>query len=403
MLALAGASAALVLDVQTPSSIQDAAGQIAKTLYFYHDASSTAGEFDQPEPWYWWESGEGWNALMHYTIYTNDTTYEADILSSLAANVGPNYDFVPPSQSGWEANDDQVYWVYNALTALEHNFTALPCAAGDGEDGCANSWLAISTNAFEDFVRRWAADGATCNGGLKWQYDASLSGWTYKNSVSNGGFFQTAARLARYTGNQTFADWADRVWAWSEGVGFLDGANYHVYDGAGDEDDANCTQIDRDEWSYNLATYLHGAAHMHAYTGGGPVWDARVRGLVAAASDVFFTTPAAGTGTVMYEPACEPQGTCSSDQTSFKASLARWMGSTARLVPDVAANITTLLRQSAKGAAASCAGYGNSTCGLQWTTGGFDGRSDFGVQLSALEAVLSLLAADAGALAVAPA
>lgn len=45
---------------------------------------------------------------MDYTVYTKDTTYKADLLSAIGKNVGPNFDFVPPEQYGWEANDDQV-------------------------------------------------------------------------------------------------------------------------------------------------------------------------------------------------------------------------------------------------------------------------------------------------------
>lgn len=63
-----------------------------------------------------------------------------------------------------------------------------------------------------------------------------------------GGFFQTAARLARYTGNQTYADWATKVWNWSVTTGIV-GSQYHVYDGSSDGDGANCSSVDHDEWS----------------------------------------------------------------------------------------------------------------------------------------------------------
>ncbi|KAI1344171.1 glycoside hydrolase family 76 protein [Xylariaceae sp. FL0016] len=393
---LAGAGVAMQLNIQDDASIRNSAGLVAKTLFTYHNPDSTVGQFNQPEPWFWWLSGSGWNGLMEYTILTGDTTYHDDILSALSKNLGDNYDFAPASQANWEANDDQVYWVYNALTAMEYNFTALPCEAS-GSDPCANAWVAIATHAFEDFVSRWNADIGTCNGGLKWQYNPANAGYTYKNSVTNGGFFQTAARLARYTGNQTFADWATKVWDWSTGVGLVS-ADFHVYDGAGDEDNANCSSVSKDEWSYNVATYMHGAAHMFAFTDGDKVWEERVQGLVNASSSKFFTP--SGTG-IMYEQKCEPSSTCTTDQTSFKASLARWMGKTAILVPSVSDTIAGLLKKTAEGVAASCVGYSNSTCGLKWTTNGFDGQSDFGVELSALEAVQSLLVINGPDLAVA--
>ncbi|KAH9890889.1 glycoside hydrolase family 76 protein [Xylariomycetidae sp. FL2044] len=401
---------ALDLNVNDTASITEVASQIAKGLYTYHNPSSTCGQFNHPETWFWWLSGSAWNGLMDYTVYTNDTTYQADLLSSITQNVGPNYDFVPPEQAGWEANDDQAYWVYNALAAMEYDFEPLPCETSPDTDTsgeCANAWLAIATNAFELYVSRWNKDSASCNGGLKWQYDPAANGYYYKNSVSNGGFFQTAARLARYTGNQTFADWATRVWDWSTGVGFVS-PDYHVYDGAGDEGDQNCSAVNTDEWSYNIATYMHGAAHMYAFMGSDDaVWEDRVRGLVTTASEKFFllngsaAANATASAGIMYEQKCEPDSTCTTDQTSFKSSLSRWMGKTALLVPSVRETVLALLRTSAEGAAASCVGYGNSTCGLRWTVDGFDGQTDFGVELSALEVVQSLLVLNVPELATA--
>lgn len=170
------------------------------------------------------------------------------------------------------------------------------------------------------------------------------------------------------------------------------------FDGAGDDKDANCSAINKDEWSYNIASYLHGAAHMYAFTKDS-VWESRVQGLVKAAQSTFFG-PTPNATEVMYEQKCELQSACNVDQTSFKASLSRWLGKTAVLVPSVKTTIETLLKATAQGAALSCSGYGNATCGVQWYTGGFDGQSDLGVELSALEAIQSLLATTAPKLAV---
>jgi mannan endo-1,6-alpha-mannosidase len=107
-IALAHAGAALQLNANDVNSIKTAASQVAKGLYIFHNEAATTGQFNQPQPWFWWLSGSGWTGLMDYTVYTKDTRYKADLLSALAKNVGPNFDFVPPEQAGWEANDDQV-------------------------------------------------------------------------------------------------------------------------------------------------------------------------------------------------------------------------------------------------------------------------------------------------------
>lgn len=404
-------SLALALDLDTTSatSISQTATTIASSFFNqYYNASATSGHFNQPEPWFWWLSGSGWTALLDYTVYTNDTSYQDALLAALSANFGEGYNLQPAEQQAWEANDDQMYWVYAALTALEYGFDAVePCVdEGAGISGtCANSWLSVAVNAFEDFATRWAADAGTCGGGLKWQYKTSASGYYYKNAVTNGGFFQTAARLARYTGNATYAEWADKIWDWSTAVGLV-GPSFNVFDGSSDEGSDNCTTMNVAEWSYNVATYLHGAANMYAYTGDRGIskrqvlWSQRVQGFLGAANSTFFSPPSGNATGVMYEQNCETTSSCTIDQTSFKSSLARWMSKTAVLVPSEAEPIHGLLATSAKAAAASCTDTGDVTCGMKWwTADGFDGYTDFGSQLSALEMVQGLLVMHAPKLA----
>jgi len=147
----------------------------------------------------------------------------------------------------------------------------------------------------------------------------------------------------------------------------------------------------------NIASYLHGAAHMSAHTNAS-IWTTIVTGLLDTANTTFFSPFPNATG-IMYEPICEKQAACSTDQSSFKGSLANWMGKTAVLVPSVSGRIMALLGSSAQGAAASCSGE-NGTCGTKWYVGGFDGQVGFGQQLSALDAVLGLLVGEAPELAV---
>lgn len=399
----------LAIDVET-TSVSQAASSIAAGLFgTYYNATATTGDFNQPEPWFWWLSGSAWTAMLDYTVYTNDTTYKQPLLDALSENLGTGLDFGPAEQQSWEANDDQAYWAYGALTALEYGFEDVgECVgAGTGAQGtCANSWLSIAVNVFQDFVDRWNADGATCGGGLRWQYTLGVKGYYYKNSVTNGGFFQTAARLARYTGNATYADWAVKIWDWSTAVGLI-GPAYNVFDGASDAGTDNCSTMVQDQWSYNVATYLHGAANMYAYNGDNGisetqvVWSQRVWGLLGAANETFFSPPSGNATGVMYEQKCETTSSCTIDQTSFKSSLARWMAKTAILMPSEKDAIMNIMSTSAKAAARSCTdASGTMLCGMKWwTADGFDGYNDFGSQLSALEMVQSLLVGNAPALA----
>lgn len=137
---------------------------------------------------------------------------------------------------------------------------------------------------------------------------------------------------------------------------------------------------------------------MYAYTNGSSVWETRVQGMLAAANSTFFTPFANSTG-ILYEPECELQAICDTDQASFRGSLAIWMAKSAILVPSIQQDVMSLLKPTAVGAADSCSGLGNDTCGLKWYIGGYDGDTGFGQDLSALDAVLSLLAGNAPKLA----
>ncbi|TAQ86479.1 hypothetical protein B7494_g5193 [Chlorociboria aeruginascens] len=290
-------TSALSLDATNTTSIQACSKAVASNLLkswytFDNTDHSQVGIFNLVS-WEWWLSGGAWTAFQDYQSYTGDTEWQATTLAAIGEQAGPNYDFLPPWEFSSEANDDQAYWVFNALTALEYGFPILQCPSGQRPGNCSNSYLKIANNAFNEYVARWESTGVTtCNGGLKWQFTDAVSGYYYKNTVSNGGFFQLAARLARYTGNSTYSTWANTVWDWTEGVGFIN-ADYNVYDGAGDNNGANCTVIDTDQWTYNIGSYMMGAASMYNYTNGSAKWSDRVGGLLNTSISNYFQMPSA--------------------------------------------------------------------------------------------------------------
>jgi mannan endo-1,6-alpha-mannosidase len=95
----------------------------------------------------------------------------------------------------------------------------------------------------------------------------------------------------------------------------------------------------------------------------------------------------------MYEVACEPSGNCNLDQQSFKAYLSRWMAATIKVAPWTHDTIFPLLKSSATAAAKICTGGGiqGATCGTKWWDGVYDGTRGVGQQMSALEAIQSML------------
>jgi mannan endo-1,6-alpha-mannosidase len=292
----------------------------------------------------------------------------------LACNMSTCADLFP------QGNDDQAFWALAIMSALEYQFP-------DPEGDVPATYLQVAENCFNNIVSRW--DTATCNGGLKWQiYPENAYGYNYKNSISNGATFALGARLARYTGNQTYADWATKIYDWSKEAGFIS-EKYEVFDGADDRKD--CKNPDKTEWSYNLGVYIHGAATLFDITKGDEKWKKETQGFLDHAG-IFFKAYDNATD-ILYEVPCETGATgriCNLDQQSFKAYLARFLAKTAVLAPFTKDQITTWLKTSAVAAAKSCADDGTQ-CGSKWYTGSYDGQTGTGQQLSALEVTQALL------------
>ena len=141
-------------------------------------------------------------------------------------------------------------WGLAALTAAERK---LP-QPSSGEV----SWQNIAVKVFNAIAARW--DRSTCGGGLQWQIFTFNAGNDYKNAQASGFFYLLAARLAQYTGNQTYADWATQTYDWSERTGLVtkDGK---VYDGFSTK--FNCSIPPNNfQWSYNAAAYTYGSIIM---------------------------------------------------------------------------------------------------------------------------------------------
>lgn len=312
-------------------------------------------------------------SLIDYWAYTGDYTYNDQVIEAIQHQSGADGDFMTPNQTKTEGNDDQAFWGFAALEAAELKFPDPPKKSDF-------SWISLAQGVFNTQVPRW--DTETCNGGLRWQVFPFNAGYNYKNSISNGCFFSIGARLARYTGNTTYSDWAEKTYDWTARIGLI-GSQYEVFDGS--DDTINCTQLNRVEFSYSAGVFLHGAANMWNISttdADRTKWRTRVDGFVEHIAQHFF--PQNG---VMAETACEAQGNCNNDMRSFKAYLSRWLAATTQLCPWTAETIMPLLRSSAIAAAQQCSGP-NQACGLKWTNGAnFDGSTGPGEQMAAMSVI----------------
>lgn len=315
--------------------------------------------------------------MIDYWFYTGDETYNDVTTQAMLHQAGEDRDYMPQNQTRTLGNDDQGFWAMAAMTAAENVFPNPP------ED--QPQWLALVQAVFNEYVSRWDAD--TCGGGLRWQIFTFNNGFNYKNSISNGCFFNIASRLARFTGNQTYADWAEKVWDWMEDVKFID-QDFNIFDGAGVE--SGCGEINKAQWTYNAGIFLQGTAMMYNLTES-DTWKQRVQGLVTRTMEYFFDD-----GIVVERP-CESFNSCDFDQQSFKGYLMRWMASASQMAPFTFDTLMPLLKSSATAAAQQCSGSPSANdfkgqpgtaCGFKWTDkASFDGSVGVGQQMSALSAM----------------
>lgn len=368
---------AYTLDLGSTGSLKSVASSMTDDMMSFYEGHKPGGTPGLlPLPYYWWEAGALMGALVDYWYYTGDTKWNEITQEGLLFQVGPNNDYMPPNQTRTEGNDDQGFWGMAAMTAAEYKFQNPP------DD--KQQWLALAQAVFNTQAARW--DETECGGGLRWQIFTWNNGYDYKNSISQACFFNIAARLARYTGNQSYAEWADKTWDWMEATKLLQPETYYVFDGA---HTTNCSDITPYQWTYNAGAFLLGAAAMYNCSTGRAqeVWRERVDGLLNGTM-VFFT---GDNSDVMTEVACEPVNMCDLDQQSFKAYLSRWMAATTKWAPWTYRRIKPLLAASATAAASTCTGGANGRmCGLKWTNHSrFDGSMGVGQQMAAMEVVLA--------------
>jgi mannan endo-1,6-alpha-mannosidase len=194
----------------------------------------------------WWIQGLMITDLIDYWSLTGDSQYLNLTQQALVSQAGPQGNYMPDAQATSEASEDQGIWALAAMTAAEYS---LP-ASGNF------SWLDLARNVFEAQSARW--DTATCHGGLRSGLFPYQSLYNIKDSVGNGMFMNLAARLALFTGNQTYLDWAEKVWEWSSAAGLVDATTHAIYDLTFVE--GNCSEVTNWQWTSNYGVFLSSAA-----------------------------------------------------------------------------------------------------------------------------------------------
>ncbi|SPO07441.1 probable DFG5 protein [Cephalotrichum gorgonifer] len=366
--------------IDTDEDIRRSAALLAHdTTAFYtgNQTGQTPGILPGPPPqgdYYWWQGGALWGTLMDYWFLTGDSSYNDVVMQAMLFQVGENKDYQPRNVTASLGNDDQAFWGMSAMLAAELNFPNPPSDQPQ--------WLALAQAVFNTQADPERHDNE-CGGGLRWQITRTNNGFDYKNTIANGCFFNMGARLARYTGNETYSKLAEETWDWIQGVGYITD-EWDVYDGG--HIGHNCTDINKLQYSYNAAVLIQGAAFMWNITED-QIWKDRINGLVDRTIELFFRDDG-----VAYEISCEPKYTCSTDMYSYKGYTHRWLAQSSQVAPFIRDKVMPILKSSAKGAISQCTGGDNGReCGFAWSSGKFDGKIGAGQEMSALAAVSSLL------------
>ncbi|GMG08189.1 unnamed protein product [Aspergillus oryzae] len=331
-----------ILTLCSADSLKQAGKAVAAPMMDFYKKNETEGIPGKlTDTWY--VAGSMFMTLIQYWQASGDDTYNAVVSNDLMFQAGENYDYYSKNVSDWLGNDDQMFWGLATITASE---------AGFPEISGKPSWTSLARVVFNMEVERW--DKSACNGGMRWQLWPYQEGYTMKNAISNGGLFELAARLARFTKNETYSEWADRIWDWSASTPLLQTDRWYIADSTSNLN--NCSDAGDQQWSYNYGTYLAGAAFMYNHV-----------------------------------IACEPILTCDRNQLCFKGYVAMWLAFTAILVPSTRELITPKLQGSAAAISKQCSGGDQNLCGERWYSTEPVGPTGLEVQMAALGGITSNL------------
>lgn len=152
-----------------------------------------------------------------------------------------------------------MFWGLAAITAAEQKFPNRP--TGD-------SWTTLAIGVFNDQTEQESGwDSTGCGGGVRWQKQPFQSGYTMKNSVSNGGLMMVAARLAHYLEDDKYAKWAEKIWDWATDVKMVNNQTWAIADSVSPAGPGGkgCTPPDLTLWTYNYGVFMSGCAYMYAH------------------------------------------------------------------------------------------------------------------------------------------
>ncbi|KAK6532462.1 hydrolase 76 protein [Arthrobotrys megalospora] len=373
----------LSIDLDNTDTVKAAAKVVLQSMVDDYTSQKPFVAGLLPSDYSFFESGLFFNTVLDYAAFTGDKSFNSLFEKDFFNQIGSDANFMPADKSARIANDDVGYWALAAIAAAEYG--AKPA------DSSSPDYLTLAENAFNNFVERW--DSKNCNGGLRWTITPGSTGYDFKDTNSNGVFFQLSARLGLKTGNQTYFEWATKVYDWTVKTGLIGGLETNnvgeVYAGASVQD--KCQQIDKSAYSAQQANYIYGCIIMYAHTKSS-TWLDRALGYLTYTSAYFSNGEKYiddGTSGVVFEAACSPQK-CTLDQKAGLSVLFRSLG-VAVGYSDISTYFPLQFNNSAKAAAKSCSPKGE--CNFGWSTLKYNASagSGYGEKMAVIESFLAIV------------
>lgn len=256
----AGSAQAAYYQIGTTDEIKQSARTLAYDMSSYYKGNQSGqilGILPGPPAshtgdYYWYAAGAMFGTFIDYWHVTGDDSYNKMVMDGMIAQIGDQKNYEPANWSLSLGNDDQAFWGMAALSAAETRFPNPP------KD--QPTWIDLAHTVWN--MQQSRIDNM-CGGGLHWQARQSNAGWDYKNVVANAMFVNLGARLARYTGNDTFVQYADQIWDWMWGLNYIDHKTWSVYDGGYIQDD--CKQVSTYTFTTNGAALIEATAYLYNY------------------------------------------------------------------------------------------------------------------------------------------
>lgn len=86
----------LELDLNDPNSIKNAAKSAAQGMMKWYTGDTMVGGIPGllPGPYYWWEAGAMFGAIIDYWYYTGDDTYNDRTMKAMQFQIGPEDNYM---------------------------------------------------------------------------------------------------------------------------------------------------------------------------------------------------------------------------------------------------------------------------------------------------------------------